>query len=158
LSGKGKHKLAFSPNFFTKKVQTVLEIREAKLTDFSQIMNLIKKGAKEGKILKRKKSEVTKLIKQKNILVALEEKEIIGLVALDYYSKRFSELRTLYIDANHRSKGAGAMLVNALLEKARKKKIKEIMTITTKETAEWFKKHGFGEEAHKLKVALFKEL
>jgi amino-acid N-acetyltransferase len=136
----------------------MIQIKEAKKKDFEELKNIISKGAKEGKILKRNKNELQKLVLQKNLLIAIDEEKIIGLAALDYYSKRFSELRTLYILPEHRSKGAGAMLVNAVIEKAKKKKIKELMTITTKETAEWFKRHGFCEEAHKLKVALFKEI
>jgi len=133
-------------------------VQEAKKQDFEEIQKIINIGVIEGKILKRTKKEIQMLIKQKNLIVAKEEDKIVGLVALDYYSKRFSELRTLFILPEYRSNGIGGLLVNALLQKAKKKKIKEIMTITTKETAEWFKKHNFGEAAHGLKVALFKEI
>lgn len=134
------------------------EITHAKEKDFLGIQKIISKGALEGKILNRTKKEIQLLIKQKDIFVAKKEGKIIGVIALDYYSKRFSELRTLFVLKEHRSNGTGALLVNALLKKAKEKKIKEIMTITTKETSEWFKKQGFGEEAHNLKVALFKEI
>jgi amino-acid N-acetyltransferase len=136
----------------------MVEIKEARKKDFEEIKAIIQRGAREGKILKRNKREIHKLIKERNLIVAKEGERIIGIVALEYYSKRFSELRTLYILHEYRSKGAGALLVNAVLKKAEKKKIKEIITITTKETSKWFKKHGFCEAAHKLKVALFREI
>ena len=136
----------------------MIEIKEARKKDFEEIRTIIQRGAREGKILKRNKREIQKLIKERNLLIALDEEKIIGIVALDFYSKRISELRTLYILNEYRSKGAGALLVNAVLKKAEKKKIKELITITTKETSTWFKKHGFCEAAHRLKVALFREI
>jgi N-acetylglutamate synthase-like GNAT family acetyltransferase len=136
----------------------MITVQEAKKKDFEEIQKIIAIGVREGKILKRTKKEIQNLIQQRNLITAKENEIIVGIVALDYYSKRFSELRTLFILPEHRSNGIGGMLVDEILKKAKQKKIKEIMTITTKETSEWFKKHKFGEAAHELKVALFKEI
>jgi N-acetylglutamate synthase-like GNAT family acetyltransferase len=133
-------------------------IKPAKMKELTQVQELIKSGVKEGTLLSREKTELKKLIKQKNVFVAETNSQLVGIAILDFYSKRLSELRSLYVKPEYRSKGLGKALVEAVIEKAKKKKIHELMTITMKDKTNWFLKHGFSEETHNLKVALFRKM
>jgi N-acetylglutamate synthase-like GNAT family acetyltransferase len=134
------------------------EIRPAKISELEKIHALISEGAKAGMLLKRTKKELKELIKQKNVFVAETNSELAGITILDYYSKRLSELRSLYTKPEHRGKGLGTKLMQAIFTRAKELKVKELMTITMKENCSWFKKHGFKEETHHFKIALFKKI
>lgn len=109
-------------------------------------------------LLKRTKKELALLIKDEKVIIALNDDEIIGVVILDYYSKRLAELRSIYVYKEHRNGGVGRMLIDALKKKAKQLKVKELMTITTKEVKPYFEKFGFKEETHNFKIALFNKL
>ena len=133
-------------------------IRNALVKEVEEVFDLIERGVNEGSILKRTKTEISSLIRNELVFVAEDNSKLVGIVILDYYSKRLSELRSMYVMAEYRNSGVGKLLVNALLKKAEQLKIKEVMTITLKEMAPWFEKSGFSEEVHGFKVALFKKL
>ena len=87
--------------------------------------------------------------------VAEEEGHIIGCCALDIYSKRLAEVRSLAVANRHQNRGIATVLVNRCLEEARQRGIQEILAITSREKL--FKRLGFG-PFHKEKFALFKVL
>ncbi len=130
-------------------------IRDAVKKDFSQIVSIINLGAKEGLLLKRTKKDISSQIKENDVIVAQDDEKIVGIIILDFYSRRLSELRSIYVLSDYRKMGVGSMLVEALKKKAKSKKVKELITITLKEKISWFKKFGFNEDVHDFKVALF---
>jgi amino-acid N-acetyltransferase len=136
----------------------MLELRLAKVADFFQIKKLFLLGAKENFILNRSKKEIIFLIKHKCFVIACADNEIVGMASLDFYSKRFSELRSVYVKKDFRKQGIGKLIVNEIIFLAKKKKVKELMLVTTKETQPAFQKMGFIENTHGIKVALFKNL
>jgi N-acetylglutamate synthase-like GNAT family acetyltransferase len=136
----------------------LLIARDAKLKEVDLVVGLINLGVKEGMLLKRTKKELKSLIKDKKVIVVSEEDVLVGIIILDFYSKRLSELRSIYVAKDYRLKGVGSMLVDALKKKAKDLKVKELMTITTKDMKNWFGKFGFNEETHNFKVALFHKL
>jgi N-acetylglutamate synthase-like GNAT family acetyltransferase len=136
----------------------LLTIRDATKKELSLVVKLIKQGVSEGMLLKRTKKELASLIRDEKVIVALNDEELIGVVILDYYSKRLAELRSIYVYKEHRLNGVGRMLVDALKKKAKQLKVKELMTITTKEVKPYFEKFGFKEETHNFKIALFNKL
>ncbi|MFA5931712.1 MAG: GNAT family N-acetyltransferase [archaeon] len=136
----------------------MLTIRDATKKELSLVVKLIKQGVSEGMLLKRTKKELASLIRDEKVIVALNDEELIGVVILDYYSKRLAELRSIYVYKEHRLNGVGRMLVDALKKKAKQLKVKELMTITTKEVKPYFEKFGFKEETHNFKIALFNKL
>jgi len=136
----------------------MIELRLATQKDLLSIKKLFLAGSKENLILNRSKSEIKALIKSKCFIVAVLDKEIIGMASLDYYSKRLSEIRSIYIKKGFRQNGVGKLVVNGVVSLAKKQGVNELMLVTTKETQLIFEKMGFTEDIHGFKVALFKKL
>ncbi|MFA5764164.1 MAG: GNAT family N-acetyltransferase [archaeon] len=134
-----------------------MTIRQAVSKDVPAVRELIDIGAKEGVILNRTNDEINELITKECMLVAEEENKVIGLICLDFYSKRLSEIRTVYVSEDYRGKGIGKELIHSIIDKANKLEIHELMTITTKDKKDWFFKNGFAEETKSFKIALFKK-
>lgn len=84
-----------------------------------------------------------------------EKKKIIGCCALAVYSKRLAEVRSLAVSDEHRGKGIGTALVERCMEEAKRKKIYEVLTITSEKRL--FEKQGF-DTFNEEKYALFRVL
>ncbi len=134
-----------------------MKIRSAISKDVPYVRELIDFGAKEGVILNRTDAEINELIDKECMLVAEDENKVIGLICLDFYSKRLSEIRTVYVLGEYRGKGIGKELIRGIIDKSNELGIHELMTITTKDKKEWFFKNGFAEETKSFKIALFKK-
>ena len=87
--------------------------------------------------------------------VAEEEGVIVGCCALEIYSQRLAEVRSLAVAKEHQSKGIGTALVERCLQKAREEGVYEILTITS--AVSFFEKQGFGTFKNE-KFALIKVL
>ena len=79
--------------------------------------------------------------------------EIVGCAALEVYSKKLAEIRSLAVSPKVQGMGIGKMLVNACVELAHEKKILEVMVITSNE--QFFKAVGFDFTMTGEKKALF---
>ena len=77
-----------------------------------------------------------------SFFVAVENKKIIACCALQIYSKRLAEVRTLAVAKEHQGKGIASKLVKKCLAEARKKKVYEVLSITG--AVKLFEKQGFG--------------
>lgn len=137
-------------------------IRIAKRNELEIIYKLLILASKEGLVKKRNKSELEILIRKRNLFIAIvnekNKEKIVGCAALDFYSKRLSELRSVYVLEGYRKQGIGRELINKVFLKAKKLKVEELLIVTIKERKEVFEKIGFFEEAHGFKIALFKEI
>ena len=91
----------------------------------------------------------------KSFFVAEENGKIVGCCALDIYSKKIAEVRSLAVLNKYRNKGVATELVNRCLERAEQRGVYEVLAITSKEKL--FKRLGFG-SFHKEKFALIKVL
>jgi amino-acid N-acetyltransferase len=134
-----------------------MQIRQAITSDIVNVKKLINLGVKQGFILNRNNIEIKELIEKECMLVAEEGATLIGLICLDFYSKRLSEIRTVYVLEEYHGKGIGKKLINSIIDKANKLGVHELMTITTKDKKDWFFKNGFAEETKSFKIALFKK-
>ncbi len=74
-------------------------------------------------------------------VVALSKKKIVGCCALQIYSKKIAEIRSLVIVHLARKKGLGTKLVQFCVGKAARKGICEVMVVTS--SPGFFKKNGF---------------
>lgn len=69
------------------------------------------------------------------------DRDIIGCCALEVYSQRLAEIRSLAVREDHRHKGFGSQLIDACLAAAKEAGILEVITITSSPT--FFETRGF---------------
>jgi len=119
------------------------------------ILRLMKEGAAEGLLVMRTRTEILKDIRRGNCFLYEKQGAVAGMAFLTVYDRRFAELRSLYVLREERSNGAGPSLVRSVSKRAAELGIAEVMVITTPDRTDWFRKHGFGTEAHGFKVAMF---
>lgn len=130
-----------------KKKSDKIKYREAKRSDWSGIKYIIS--------LYPETLMQNHFPKWNKFFVAEINKKIVGCCALDIYSKRIAEIRSLAVLPDCQGKGIGTRLIELCLNRAKKKKIVEIMAITGKEKL--FKKFDFNTFNNE-KMALFKVL
>ena len=87
--------------------------------------------------------------------VAEEDGKIVGCCALEVYSQRLAEVRSLAVLPEHQGNGIASSLIQKCLDEARALKIYEVLTITG--ATSLFEKQGFGAFNNE-KFALFKIL
>ncbi len=87
--------------------------------------------------------------------LAVEGKNIVGCCALDVYSKRLAEVRSLAVAKEFQGKGIATQLIEACLREAKKKRVYEVLAITAAPSL--LERHGFA-AFNKEKFALFKIL
>jgi len=99
----------------------------------------------EGSGLKLLKLELVSLYeKVSEFLVAVNESgEVVGAGAVHVMWEDLAEVRSLVVRDDHRGKGIGHILVDALLERAKEIGVSRVFCLTF-ETA-FFAKHGFAE-------------
>lgn len=108
-------------------------IRKAKPADFPAIRRLIR--AYPEKLLQNH------LPPLKCFFVAVDEKKIIGCCALEVYSRRLAEIRSLAVAEDHQGKGIARALIVRCLEEAKKQRVYEVLSITG--AVSLFEKSGF---------------
>ena len=118
--------------------------------DIPAISALIFSATRRGKILKRTRNDVQKNIH--HFWVAKKETKVIACCALEIYSKKLAEVRSLVVDEKHEGQGIASAFLDRCLREAKKKKIYEVLVITDRENL--FKRKGFSEQLHGQK-ALF---
>lgn len=126
-------------------------IRTAVRDDIDAIIRFIEPFVEDGFLLERTVDEVDEWLP--NYYLAVVDGEIVGCAALEIYSRKLAEIRSLAVSPKMQGMGIGKMLVNACVELARKKNILEVMVITSNE--HFFKAVGFDYTMTGEKKALF---
>jgi amino-acid N-acetyltransferase len=131
---------------------TPYTLRMARAEDEPGITALIQSYVDEGKLLARTLREIDELLP--NFFVAVSDGgEIIGCAALEIYSPKLAEIRSLAVAANAQGLGIGRRLVNACVERARLRNILEVMAVTSSDG--FFQSCGFDYTLPGEKRALF---
>ena len=104
-----------------------------------------------GRLLERTMEELDLLVDDG--FVADDAGRIVGFAALEVYSKKLAELRSLAVADGYRGQGLGKRLVAACVERAREKNVLEVMAITSSD--EFFQSCGFDFTLPGEKKALF---
>ena len=125
-------------------------IRKAKLHDVSSVYLLIGAATQRGKILKRSLKDIEKAIH--HFWVLEHEGKVVACCAIEIYSKKLAEIRSLAVDARKERKGLASQLLERCIREAKRKKIYEVLAITDRENV--FRRLGFSEQLHGQK-ALF---
>jgi amino-acid N-acetyltransferase len=111
-----------------------MEIRKATETDFPVIESVIRNFPE--------KLMQDHLPRPEEFFVAQESGTIIGCCALEVYSQRLAEVRSLAVLPEHQGKGIARQLVEKCLEEAKALNIYEVLAISGANSL--FEKYGFG--------------
>lgn len=137
-----------------------ITIRAARTSDIPGLIALIDPFVEGGNVLRRTYQELGELLP--NFFVAVLETsqngtdgqgEIVGCAALEIYSPKLAEVRSLAVASKIQGQGIGRRLVSVCVERARIKNVLEVMAITTSD--EFFMKCGFDYSLPGAKRALF---
>lgn len=104
-----------------------------------------------GRLLPRTRDELEDLMKHG--FIAECEGRIVGFAALEIYSKKLAEVRSLAVAPEFQGHGIGKRLVEACIDLARNRNILEVMAITSSDG--FFKSCGFDFTLPGEKKALF---
>jgi len=132
-----------------------IEVKRAKINEWKSILRLLK-GAPELQCSKDKvDSEYTKnyvkesIIEKKEdvVLVAEENKKVIGVLTAEIFKKKgYAYWTDFVVEKRYRNKGIGGMIYKKFEDICRENKISTIAGITKindKEMHEFIKKRGF---------------
>jgi amino-acid N-acetyltransferase len=111
-----------------------MQIRKATNNDFAAIRELIKKFPE--KLLQ------DHLPQPEEFMVAVSDDKVVGCCALEVYSKRLAEIRSLAVSPHFQGQGIATKLIDACVQEAKEKQIYEVLTITG--SSALFEKQGFG--------------
>ncbi len=106
-------------------------IRPAQKDDVPKIHAFIRPYVAVGRLLERTMEELDVLVTDG--FVAEDNGRIVGFAALEIYSKKLAELRSLAVADGYRGLGLGRRLVECCIERAREKNVLEVMAITSSE-------------------------
>jgi amino-acid N-acetyltransferase len=90
-----------------------------------------------------------------SFLVAASGKNIIGCCALQVYSKRLAEVRSLAVHSDFQNRGIASRLVELCKQRARTRGVKELFAVTGQ--ASFFERAGFA-TFRREKTAMFFEV
>jgi amino-acid N-acetyltransferase len=114
-------------------------VRPAQIADGPLVLELIEPYVAQQKLLPRTLDEIEDLLA--NGFVAESEGKIVGFVALEIYSKKLAEIRSLCVAESQRLRGIGQELVQSCVERAKELGILEVMAISS--TDNFFRSCGF---------------
>jgi amino-acid N-acetyltransferase len=154
LPQDGRERLSDQEELVNKHTMTLepeAVIRPATPDDVPKIVSLISPFVSGGKLLPRTVEEVCDLVPTG--FVAQRGEIIVGFAALEVYSKKLSEIRSLAVSPDQQKQGLGTRLVKACVELATRRNILEVMVVTSSEA--FFRDCGFDFTLPGEKKALF---
>ena len=126
-------------------------VRAATIRDVEALGEFIEPFVEQGRLLPRTHDELEDLTRHG--FVAVIGKKIVGFAALEIYSVKLAELRSLAVSPDHQGQGIGKALVIACIDQAKKQNVFEVMAITSSD--EFFQRCGFDFTLPGEKKALF---
>jgi len=128
-----------------------VHVRPATMDDIEPLDRFIQPFIQQERLLPRTHEELRELVEDG--FVAVDGERIVGFAALEIYSTKLGEIRSLAVDPAYQRHGLGKALVTACLDRARERRVFEVMAITSSE--EFFQKCGFHFTLPGEKKALF---
>ena len=133
----------------TPKVNVI--IRKAAPADIPALETFIAPFVDDGKLLPRTFDELEELMD--NFFIAEYDGRIVGCAALEIYSRKLAEIRSLAVAPETQGMGVGRMLVEACVAVAKGRNVLEVMAITSSD--KFFQACGFDFTLPGEKKALF---
>lgn len=128
-----------------------ITITKAEAADLVDLSDFIKPFVDSGEILPRTYDELEYLLE--TFFIARLDGKIVGCAALEIYSQKLCEIRSLAVDPGAQGLGIGKGLVAACVDLAACEGVYEIMAISSAE--EFFKSCGFDFTLPRQKRAFF---
>jgi len=116
-----------------------VKVDKAKISDVSQMHQLINSFADKGEMLPRALSEIYENIR--DFFVLRENDQVVGCVGLHVAWADLAEIKSLAVSEDKQDQGLGSLLIQACLDEARELGIPTIFCLTYKPA--FFDKHGF---------------
>jgi amino-acid N-acetyltransferase len=117
----------------------MVRTRNAILPDVEQIHAIIQQYSPDGTLLPREIPELCENVR--DFVVAEDEDRIIGCGALHLYGIHLAEIRSIAVHPDARGRGAGKLLVKALLKEAERHNVSCVCLFTR--IPEFFSNNGF---------------
>jgi amino-acid N-acetyltransferase len=124
-----------------------VQIRPARKGDMAAIRRLIRQFPQQ--------LAQTNLPGLPSFFVAEQAAELIGCCALQIYSKRMAEVRSLAVRPDFQDRGVASKLVKRCTERARERGIRELFAVTSQTS--FFERLGFA-TFRREKIAMFFEV
>jgi len=137
----------------THSPQDQVSIRATNADDVEALSKFLTPFVEDRRLLLRTTEELEQLVETG--FSAEIEGQLVGFAALDIYSAKLAEIRSLAVSPIHQGLGIGKKLVNCCVKLAREKKVIEVMAITS--TEEFFQGCGFDFILPRERKALFLE-
>ena len=135
----------------TNSESAICVVRPAHTQDVAELVSFIEPFVELGQLLPRTPDELDGLVHHG--FVAVIGDRIVGFAALEVYSKKLAEVRSLAVDPNVRGLGVGKRLVQACVDRAKEMHVLEVMAVTA--TEEFFRACGFDFTLPGQKKAMF---
>lgn len=116
-------------------------LRKARIGDVKTIHRLINISSGKGEMLPRSLMDIYGSLRDFLIYQDEGKNEIIGICAMSIIWENLAEIRSLYVDEEHRRKGIGRDLVEACISEAITLELFRIFTLTYQHA--FFRKLGF---------------
>jgi len=116
-----------------------MKTRKAKIRDVKAINALISSYAERDRMLFRSMADIYENLQ--TFIVAELDGGVVGCCALEIIWSDLAEIKSLAVDAAHKEKGIGRMLVTAAAEQAIDLGVPKVFALTLE--PEFFKKAGF---------------
>lgn len=118
-----------------------MRARRAVLPDAPAIEKLIRVHSGDGTLLPRTLADINENIRDFYVVENDEESEIIGCGALHLYGVHLAEIRSITVRCGDKHRGAGKMLVEALMWEAAHQHVSSVCLFTR--IPDFFAKFGF---------------
>ena len=117
----------------------MINIRKAKVSDVEAVYEMILMYAKKGILLPRTRESLYENLQV--ISVATIDDQVVGTASLHLLGKDLAEIRSLVVADEANGKGIGKLLVNQIVEDARKLEVPKLISLTYQ--VPFFEKCGF---------------
>lgn len=114
-------------------------VRQAKIHDVPEIVNLINSYAQHGEMLGRSQVQIYNALR--DFVVIENDGHVVGVGSLSIIWKNLAEIRSLAVAPEFKGKGLGRQIVEHLVNDAKKLDLPIVFTLTYQ--PDFFKKLGF---------------
>lgn len=120
------------------------KIRNMERTDIPAVLGIMKPFVQNGKLLPRTESQLETAFNE--FIVYELDGGVHACASLHVYDKKQAEIAAVAVDENFSHMGIGPKIIEHLISKAKKEKLKSVFIMTT-QAADWFEKLGFSADS-----------